>query len=71
MYKIENNPIIREWHFKVWLKYRSGPEFEEYSGDSPKIVSNVVENVLLNKELMAAISHLINGGIYIYECALL
>ena len=33
----------------MWLKHRYGPEFEEYLGDSPKIDSSVVENVLLNR----------------------
>ena len=47
--KIENNPSIREWHFKVWLKSRYGPDVEEYSGDSPKIVNNMVEHVIFCK----------------------
>ena len=47
--KTENNPIIQEWHFKVWLKSRYGPDVEEYSGDSPKIVNNMVEHVIFVK----------------------
>ena len=44
LYTASINPIIRDWYYKMWLKSIYGPECPEYSGNSPKIVSNMVEN---------------------------
>ena len=49
LYKKENNPIIWEWHSKVWLKSQYDPDMEEYSGDSPKIVNDMLEHIIFVK----------------------
>ena len=44
---IEKTSLFGAGNTKSGFYCKCSPEFEEYSGDSPKIVSNVVENVVL------------------------